>query len=100
MKIFVGPKEQKWVVHQNVICEKSLWFQRVFTCDLFETSRTKSIFLGKHGIDVNSKTFECFVDWVPCPAYPTRWIGTALPFFLKLWGGLASTPIACVPAVS
>jgi hypothetical protein len=64
VKIFVGPKEQKWVVHQDVICEKSLWFQRVFTCDLFETSRTKSIFLGKHGFDVDSKTFECFVDWI------------------------------------
>jgi hypothetical protein len=59
VKIYVGSKKQKWVVHQNVLCEKSQWFKRVFTCELFKSAHTKEIHLEK----VNPKTFEHFIDW-------------------------------------
>ena len=59
VRIYVGPKKQKWVVHQDVICKKSQWFRRVFTCELFKSAHTKEIYLEK----ANPKTFERFVDW-------------------------------------
>jgi hypothetical protein len=61
VKIYVGPKKKKWVVHLDVICERSEFFRKAFTGGFIEANN-KEIYLHED----DPKAFGLFIDWIYC----------------------------------
>jgi hypothetical protein len=58
VKIFVGPKRKEWVIHEDLICDRSDYFKAVFK-DGFKETDEKEIHL-----DDDPAAFALFVDWI------------------------------------
>src|SRR6266852_8369660 len=59
VKTTVGPEKETWLLHEDVICERSQFFKKAFT-GCFQESDKKEIHLQEE----NPKTFGYFIDWL------------------------------------
>lgn len=59
VKIYVGPKRKRWVVHKDVICERSDYFRKAFTGSWKEAEKSR-IYLHED----DPKVFGHFIDWI------------------------------------
>jgi BTB/POZ domain len=59
VKISVGPRKVSWVVHQEVICQRSEFFRMAFTGG-FQESEKKEMHLEEE----DPRMFGHFVDWL------------------------------------
>ena len=59
VKIFVGPKRKEWIIHEDLICDRSDYFKAAFN-DGFKETDEKEIYLD----DDDPAAFALFVDWI------------------------------------
>jgi hypothetical protein len=59
VKIYVGQDKESWVLHQEVICERSEFFRKAFTGG-FHESEKKEIYLEEE----DPRMFGHFVNWL------------------------------------
>ncbi|PVH80944.1 hypothetical protein DL98DRAFT_372884, partial [Cadophora sp. DSE1049] len=59
VKIYVGPEKECWVIHEDLICNKSKYFRSAFQGG-FAESANKSI----HIEDEDPKVFKFVVEWL------------------------------------